>query len=331
MDAERRSGMLARSMPEIHQAAALCAIGIDIGGTKMALALIDDGGAILDRAVLSTEAEQGFDRAVERLSRGMAGLMAKAGQRRLAAVGIGCAGPVDSRRGLINNPYTLTGWDRCDIVSPLSGTFGVPVYLENDADAAAAGEYLGGAGRGFDPVVMLTFGTGIGGAAVAGGQIYRGVHGEHPELGHIPVGVGGAACYCGIAGCLESVASGTAIGAAGRAAGFEDARAVFTAAAAGNSPARGIIQGAASAAATAAWTICHTFVPQRIVLGGGIMEEHFEVFAAAIRQRLDPATQFTRNAVSIAQAVLGNDAGMLGAGSLALLRAQGVDLRAPRS
>ena len=201
--------------------------------------------------------------------------------------------------------------------------FGVPVYLENDADAAAVGECVRGAGHGFDPVVMLTFGTGIGGAAVVGGQIYRGVRGEHPELGHIPIESGvGAACYCGIAGCLESIASGTAIGAAGQAAGFADARAVFAAAKAGDSAAQALINRAVNAGATAAWTICHTLLPERLILGGGISEEHFDLFAQAMRRRLETATQFTRSAVSIAPAALGNDAGIVGAGSLAMQRAR---------
>jgi glucokinase len=296
------------------------AIGIDIGGTKMAVALIRSGGQILDRVVLPTEAELGFDRAVRRLIDSIETLQADPNDGPLRGIGIGCAGPIDSQRGLINNPYTLTGWDRCDIVTPLRDRFNVPAFLENDADMAAFGECTGGAGAGFDPVVMLTFGTGIGGAAIIRREIYRGVAGEHPELGHILVSTGGSECYCGSRGCLESIASGTAIAAAGREVGLPETRAVFAAAAAGNTAASGIISRALEAAAGAAWTVCHTFLPQRLVLGGGMMEEHFERFAAAIKERLDPATQFTRRAVDVVQASLGNDAGIVGAACLALQR-----------
>jgi glucokinase len=298
-----------------------CAIGIDIGGTKMALAVLDAAGNIRERDVLATEAEQGFSRAVDRLSASIERLLKTNRPGKLAAIGIGCAGPVDPERGLINNPYTLAGWDHCDIVSPLASRFGVPVFLENDADVAAAGECVCGAGRGFDPVVMLTFGTGIGGAAVVRGEIYRGVNGEHPELGHVPALADGPACYCGMSGCLESIASGTAIGAAGQAAGFADAHAVFGAAAKGNDAARAVVQRALEASAVAVWTICHTLLPERLVLGGGMMDEHYGLFARTMSKRLDPATQFTRASVSIARAVLGNDAGVVGAGSLALRRA----------
>jgi glucokinase len=299
------------------------AIGIDIGGTKMAVALVNDQGAIAQRLVLPTEAEEGFDRAVGRLAAGIEDLLKSSGltNSRLAGIGIGCAGPVDPERGLINNPYTLAGWDHCDIATPLRERFDLPVHLENDADAAAAGECLCGAGLGFDPVVMLTFGTGIGGAAVIRGEINRGVNGEHPELGHIPILPDGPECCCGTRGCLESLASGTAIGAAGREGGFRDARAVFKAAQAGDNLARSIVERAVEAGATAAWTICHTLLPQRIVLGGGMMDDHFELFASGMRRRIQAATQFSWKAVSIARASLGNDAGVVGAAAMALRRA----------
>lgn len=297
-----------------------CSIGVDIGGTKLAVALVDGAGGILAQAAFATEAERGFERAVGRLSEAIEKVAAQSGLAvaEVAGIGIGCAGPVDPRRGLINNPYTLTGWDRCDIVTPLRQRFGVPVFLENDADVAAVGECLAGAGQGSDPVVMLTFGTGVGGAAVIGGAIHRGVQGEHPELGHVPVVSDGPTCYCGIRGCLESVASGTAIGEAGRRAGLADARAVFAASREGVGAARGIVDAVRYAVGTAAWTICHTLLPQCVVLGGGMMDEHFELFAEAMRQRIAPATQFTPGAVRFVRARLGNAAGVVGAAAVAL-------------
>jgi len=300
------------------------AIGVDIGGTKTAVALVDGTGRIRSRTVLATEAERGFDRAVGRLSEAIEAVAAQAGcaVSGITGIGIGCAGPVDPGRGLINNPFTLTGWDRCDIVTPLRERFGVPVFLENDADVAALGEHLAGAGQGSDPVVMLTFGTGVGGAAVIGGAIHRGVNGEHPELGHIPVLSDGRSCYCGTRGCLESVASGTAIGEAGKGAGLKDAREVLTAAREGVAAARAIVDRALEAAATAAWTICHTLLPQCLILGGGMMDEHFELFAGAMNRRLDPATQFTRGAVRIVRAQLGNEAGVVGAAAVAMRGAE---------
>lgn len=295
-------------------------IGVDIGGTKMAVALVDGAGGVRAQAALPTEAERGFERAVGRLNEAIESVAAQGGLAvaDVTGIGIGCAGPVDPRRGLINNPYTLTGWDRCDIVTPLRQRFGVPVFLENDADVAALGECLAGAGQGSDPVVMLTFGTGVGGAAVIGGAIHRGAQGEHPELGHVPVVGDGPSCYCGIRGCLESVASGTAIGEAGRRAGLADARAVFAAAREEVGAARDIVDAALHAVGMAAWTICHTLLPECVVLGGGMMDEHFELFAEAMRRRIEPATQFTPGAVRFVRARLGNAAGVVGAAAVAL-------------
>jgi glucokinase len=212
---------------------------------------------------------------------------------------------------------SLPTWDDCNIVTALHERCGVPVRLENDADAALLGECFVGAGRGADPVVMLTFGTGIGGASMVNGRILRGVAGEHPELGHIPVSPDGPACYCGRSGCLEAIASGTAIGAAAQKAGFKDSRAVFGAAAAGDPKAARIVDEALRATGIAAWTIVHAFLPQRIILGGGIMDEHYELFAAVVRKNVEAATQTPRGQISVAKAELGNDAGLVGGASLA--------------
>jgi glucokinase len=190
--------------------------------------------------------------------------------------------------------------------------------MENDADAAASGEARFGAGRGSDPMVMLTFGTGIGFAAIVKGQIYRGVAGEHPEAGHIPTIAEGPECYCGLRGCFEAMASGTAIDAAGKLAGFADGRAVFAAAATGNPVAVGILDAATAATATAIWTLAHTFLPQRFVLGGGLIDDHFELFARPARDALSRAVLLPKGRVEIARASLGNDAGVVGAASLVM-------------
>lgn len=196
--------------------------------------------------------------------------------------------------------------------------------MENDADAAASGEARFGAGRGSDPMVMLTFGTGIGFAAIMKGQIYRGVAGEHPEAGHIPTTADGPECYCGLRGCFESMASGTAIDAAGKVAGFSDGRAVFAAAATGNPVAVGILDAATEATATAIWTLAHTFLPQRFVLGGGLIDDHFELFATPARDALLRAVLLPKGRVEIVRASLGNDAGVVGAASLVMKTTAGV-------
>ena len=304
----------------------MVAIGIDIGGTKIAIAAVGSQGEVLANVRFATEPRLGFATALGRMISGIKSVISDAGVKgeMLDGIGIGCAGPVDPVRGTIHNPHTLPTWDDCNLVSPLGDLFGVPVRLENDADAAASGEAHFGAGRGSDPMVMLTFGTGIGFAAIVKGQIYRGVAGEHPEAGHIPTVADGPECYCGLRGCFEAMASGTAIDAAGKVAGFADGRAVFAAAAKGNTVAAGILNAATQATATAIWTLAHTFLPQRFVLGGGLIDDHFELFATPARDALLRAVLLPKGRVEIVRASLGNDAGVVGAASLVMKTTAGV-------
>ena len=198
------------------------AIGIDIGGTKIAVAAVDASGNIAARKAIATEAERGFDRAVARMVEAAGQVLAEAGWARgdLSGIGVGCTGPVSAERGVINNPYTLPTWSECPIVERLEAIFHRPAFLENDADAAALGECFAGGARGQRRMVMLTLGTGVGGGVVIDGRVYRGTRGEHPELGHIPIDPAGPACYCGTRGCLEAIASGTRDRGGGTRGGF---------------------------------------------------------------------------------------------------------------
>ena len=216
--------------------------------------------------IIPTESERGFASGVRRIIDTATRVLAETRwtARDLDGVGIGCAGPVDPIRGTIHNPHTLPGWTDADIVTPVREALGGRVVLENDADMALLGECQAGAGRGFDPVVMLTFGTGIGGAAIVGGRLLRGVAGEHPELGHVLVDPRGPRCYCGTSGCFESLASGSALAAAGLAGGLDDAPQVLARAREGDPrPAHSRPRPAATASATA--TILHSLLPERFV------------------------------------------------------------------
>ncbi len=301
------------------------AIGIDIGGTKIAVAAVDDSGTIHAQESIATEAELGFERAIGRMVEAADRALAQAGWKRdqLCGVGVGCAGPVSAELGTINNPYTLPTWNDCDIVTQLRSAFERPAYLENDADAAALGEWFAGAARGCNRVVMLTLGTGVGGGVILDGRVYRGTRGEHPELGHMPIEESGPECYCGTRGCLEAIASGTGIAAAGSDAGWPDSREVFAAEAMGDPTARRIIDRVRAALSTATWTILHTFMPEVIVLGGGLGEVHFDRLAPAMAARIPLATMVPAGGTRVVKAALGNRAGLVGAASLAFQRLAG--------
>lgn len=291
------------------------ALGIDIGGTKIAVATVLGGGEIVREVAVPTESERGFADGVARITEAASRVLDESAwtPSELLGIGIACAGPVDSVRGTIENPHTLPGWTGGNIVAALGEAFACPVILENDADMALLGECYAGAGRGFDPVVMLTFGTGIGGAVRVGGTILRGLGGEHPEMGHVPVDPAGPRCYCGANGCFEILASGSALAAAARDLGLGDARQLLARAAEGQPSALGVRSRALAATAIAAWTILHTVLPQRLILGGGMMDEHYELFAAAVRAATSKATLVPAARVSVARAELGNRAGLVGA------------------
>jgi glucokinase len=303
------------------------AIGLDIGGTEIGIALVRADGSILARTAIPTESDRGLPHSLVRIV-AIVREMCDGNDGALVGIGIGCAGPVSPERGTVDNLFSLAAWKGCDIVTPLREALGVPVRLENDADVAAYGEWhaVAGAGAGLGAglgagrrrLLMLTLGTGIGGGVVIDGEIYRGAGGEHPEIGHVPVDAAGPPCFCGIRGCLEVLASGTAIGKLGAAQGIGDSRAVFAAAARGEAGARRIVDGATSAMAVAAWTLSHTFMAERIVLSGGIAEVHFALFADAMRRHLALATLIPRDEIAIVEAGLGNDAGVVGGAMLML-------------
>lgn len=296
------------------------AIGLDIGGTEIGIARVGADAVIRARATISTEAERGFEHSFPRIVATIRE-MCDGREGGLAGIGIGCAGPVSPERGTVDNLFSLAAWQGCDIVTPLREAFGVPVRLENDADVAAFGEWHAGVAVGVRPegrLLMLTLGTGIGGGVVIDGRIYRGAAGEHPEIGHVPIDPTGPSCFCGIRGCLEVLASGTAIGKFGAEAGIGDSRAVFAAAARRDSTARRIVDRATGAMAVAGWTLSHTFMAERIVLSGGMAQEHFDLFADAMRRQLATATLIPRAEIEIARATLGNQAGVVGAAMLML-------------
>lgn len=294
------------------------ALGIDIGGTKIALGVVAHDGRILARSVLPTDPTGGFDSAVQRIGHAARAALGECGMSpaALAGIGVGCTGPVNSRTGVVDNPHTLPGWEGCNLIAALSAEMDRPVWLENDADAAALGEYHYGAGERSNRMAMLTFGTGIGGALLIDGQVYRGAAGEHPEIGHLPALSNGPACYCGYNGCVESLASGPAIADAGRALGFADAAAVF--AAGGDHRARGVLDGVRQATDALLWGVLHSFLPARIVLGGGLVEAQPDFFLGAAREALDRARLLVASTVTLVPARCGNLAGVVGAARLAI-------------
>src|SRR3954468_18163734 len=184
---------------------------VDIGGTKIAVGIVDDNGKVLARAETPTDQDH-YSNGLEGIVR-MLRETATQGGAAITGIGIGSTGPVDPIRGEFGDVDFLPGWRGKNLVEDLQQSFKVRVALENDGDAAALAEAGWGAGRNRTRLIYVTIGTGIGGGIIFDGKLYRGVDGAHPEIGHQVLNTSGPACSCGFSGCWESLAAGPAMAA----------------------------------------------------------------------------------------------------------------------
>ena len=263
-------------------------VGIDLGGTKIRSVVTDADGTILGEDVRPTDAEGGPAIVVERLVASAQAAVAASGlpPASIVAAGVTAPGTVDFDEGVLHQPPNLPGWDAVPLARLLRERLGWPVFLENDANAAAYGEWRHGAGMGLRHMLYLTVSTGIGAGLILNGQLYRGADGAAGELGHMTIDVNGPPHNCGMVGCLEVLASGTAIARMAResvAAGRSEALAklaaqtgeltaheVDLAADAGDAVAGEILARAASYLGVGLANYINIFNPESIVVGGGV-------------------------------------------------------------
>jgi len=309
-------------------------IGIDLGGTNLRVAVVGRDKRVRGRHEAPTLAQEGPLAVVERLAQGVRAAAASAAVplEDVAAVGIGAPGPLDAARGVVIEAPNLPGWIDFPVARRLREATGLEVYLENDANVAGYGEFWAGAGQGARTMVLLTLGTGIGGALIVDGRLHAGPDGTAGEIGHLCVADGGRRCACGRQGCLEAYASAPSTVARFREAarlGWPtrlDARedlscaAIFGAAAEGDDLARHIVAETGRYLGIMAGCMANLLNPDRCVFYGG-MTRAGELLMAPIREaceRQSFRTPFAR--MRILTAALGEDAGLLGAAACAMER-----------
>ena len=183
---------------------------IDIGGTKIAVGMVDDNGHVLSRAQCPTDAERGYKAALSRIEQMLRAASDSAGEK-ISGIGIGSTGPIDPFTGEFGEVNFFPAWRGENLVNDLSRSFQVTAAMENDADASALAEAGWGAGQNKSILIYVTLGTGIGTGLILDGQLYRGVDGAHPEIGHHVIDATGPLCVCGFHGCWESLAAGPAM------------------------------------------------------------------------------------------------------------------------
>lgn len=306
------------------------AIGVDLGGTKMLLGVLD-GDSKTAWESRERSAGEGESELVELLVREIE--EARAARPEVEAIGMGLPATIDHEKGLavaaVNLP--IENLPIRDIVVERTG---LPTFVDNDANVAALAEHLFGAARGAQNAVMLTIGTGIGGGLILGGEIYRGSTGAGAELGHMAIQMDGPGCQgnCPNRGCVEAFASGTALGREGRAAaesnpdsalgkllaaGEEvDGRAVTLAAQAGDATAVEVFDLVGGRLGVALASFANIFEPEVIVVGGGAMAAG-DLLLGPARRELESRALRPMNRTPVVPAELGEDAGMIGAAAMA--------------
>lgn len=307
-------------------------VGVDLGGTMVRAGAFDLQGKMLLARQAPVEAQRGPDFGMRKIQTLIEQVLQESAAGPLAGVGIGATGPVDSLRGIINNPFTLPTWINVPIRDWMEQAFHVPVSLENDADVAALGEHWQGVGQGAQKLYAVTIGTGIGTALIianAGkGEIYRGLDGAHPDGGHMILDPQGPPCYCSQRGCWESLCAGPAIERYARqldwtgsrllelAGGNLDnleTRLVFEAARQGDPLALSVVDRFTRYLIQGILNVCILFVPEVIVLSGGLMRSA-DLFMPRLQQALASYTEMVpAHRVRVLPARLGYYAGLYGA------------------
>jgi glucokinase len=307
-------------------------IGVDLGGSNLRVAVVDADRNVLYRSTESSSGETAEDVLAnlgEELEK------ARAARPEAAAAGLGIPCTIDQEAGVAIAAVNLPLID-VPIRDLMRDRLGLPVFIDNDVNTAILAEHRFGAARGVRNAVMLTLGTGIGGAILLGGVVYRGTRGAGSELGHMVVDLDGPRCQgnCPNRGCIEALASGTALAREGRAAAEREPESmlgaaladgrqvsgetVTEAALAGDETAGEVVALVGRRLGAAFSSLANIFEPQVIVVGGGVMAAG-ELLLEPARRELRARALPPMNAAAVAAAELGDDAGMIGAATMAQL------------
>ena len=310
-------------------------IGVDLGGTKINTVLADLEGNVVSQTTVPTQAKEGELPVLNRIIQTVETVIAegKVTLNDVKAIGIGSPGPLDAKEGVIISTPNLP-FKNFNLVKPLSEKFDIPVYLDNDANVAAIGEFMFGAGKGCKNMVYFTVSTGVGGGAILDGKIYRGATCNALEIGHTTILPDGPRCNCGNIGCLEALSSGTAIGKRGIEAAESNVETslkkydnitsyeVFVEAAAGDKVAKDIVDKALNYLGIGVSNAVVTFDPEAVIIGGGVSKAG-EIVFQKVREVVNTRCFKTMaENCKILPAGLGTDAGVIGAVALAIMESE---------
>ena len=309
------------------------ALAVDLGGTELRAAMVDESGAVFGLLACATDSDGGPAAVMQQIVDLLRKVEREVGDKAPVGLGIAAPGPLDASAGLAIAPPTLRGWHDVALAAEMETRLKLPVRIANDANAAALGEWRFGAGRGTDHMVFVTVSTGIGGGVIADGRLLQGYRGLAAEIGHMTIDVNATeGLFGGAPGAWEALASGTALGRdATRAATGPDgavlrslagpgpitARHVVEAARRGDPLACGLLDNEARLLGIGFTSLLHLYSPERIILGGGVAAG-FDLMRDRIRSTIRERALAPYRAVPVIAAALGSRAGLVGAAGLVL-------------
>ena len=307
-------------------------LATDLGGTKIATALVSPEGEILCQEHVPTLAEEGVDAVISRMLAATDSVVGRAdlSLSSFTSIAIAAAGAIDSKKGIVTASPNLPGWRDIHLKEIIETATGLDTFVINDASAAALGEHCFGAGRGVNNLIYVTVSTGIGGGIIIDGKLYSGVSGSAGEVGHMTIDVNGPRCNCGNIGCLELLASGRAVareaqrliaqGARTRIIQLAEgepqnitAKIVAAAAQEGDNLASEIISRAATYLGMGLANLVNIFNPEMIIIGGGMAKMGDMLLDTARKVVAERAFQLPAQRVRIVPSQLGDNAAVLGA------------------
>lgn len=309
-------------------------IGVDIGGTSIKIGLVEDTGAILEKWEIPTNQAGTSEIIVNEICDSIGAKLEKYGWtfRDAAGIGVGAPGFVDGKTGFVYEAVNIAGWRNVPLGELFTKRTGLPVFVENDANAAALGENWVGAGNQAENMVAVTLGTGVGGGIIANGKILDGVNGTAGEIGHITIDPHGYPCNCGRRGCLETITSATGIARQAmeniakdpdsglaeyyRMNGGVTAKVVFSRAAQGDANCQEIVEHTTDVLGKALANLAIIVNPSCMVIGGGVSKSRDQLLQPLKHAFSKYALPRVSEVCEIKLAQLGNDAGLIGAASL---------------
>lgn len=296
------------------------AIGIDIGGTKVAFGLVDQTGTVTARSSIHTDPDAPPAEMITRIAEAVKAMLAEQGitDERLIGIGIGAPGPLDPAAGKLTCPPNLPKWWDYPVVSEFGKHFALPIRMENDATAATLAEKWIGAAKHANHFIFVTISTGIGAGIYMHGKLLTGASGNAGDVGHMVIDPNAGTCKCGQRGCWEWIASGTAVGrmASERFGRTIASKEVFELAASGNAEMREITDRVFTYIGMGCVSLINALDPEMIVIGGGVSQVGAPMFDAVRSYVENHALNPSGRRTPLVPAALLQDAGLIGAAAL---------------